>query len=753
MMPTEMGAVVSKFPASVFGRRPTSGVRTPTILQMEAVECGAAALAMVLAWHGRWVPLEELRVASGVTRDGARASGIVRAARHYGLEAKGMRLGIERLRQQTFPLIVFWGFNHFVVVDGFDDARAFINDPARGRLVLTLEEFGRRYTGIALVFSPGSGFRAGGQPPRVWRALGARLARSPDAVLVLALISLFLAVPGLVLPFAIKVFVDDVLVRGFADWLFPLVAGLIVAGLAGGLLAWFQQRLLIALQTRLDLAIASEFFWHLLRLPMRFYAQRQAGDLANRMVGARRIAALLAGPLPTTVVSLVVAAIFLLALFLLSPALTLVALATIGLHLGVLKLVARRREELNSRYLVDQGALAGVSMAGLAGIETIRAGGGEQDFFETWSGHQAKLVNSHQRLGAATAVLEIAPQFIAVLAQAVVLYIGARLVMAGDFTIGGLAAFQALWLQVAIPVQRFVMLGGQLQTILGDLQRIDDVLRHPIDGEMRDAQASSGETSRGAETSSFCGAAPAVITRRLSGRLAFHRVSFGYDPTQPPLIDGLDFELPPGGRIALVGPSGGGKSTVARLVLGLLRPSAGEILFDGRPRREWPALLLERDVAAVDQQIFLFAGTVMENLRFWDPGVSMDAVVRAARDAEIHEEIAIRPGGYDTPVEEGGRNFSGGQRQRLEIARALAREPRLLVLDEATAALDPATEERIDLNLRRRGMSLLVIAHRLSTIRDADEIIVLDQGRVVERGRHDELVARDGRYRRLVEQG
>ncbi len=743
---------MQKLLASIRGRRPTSGVRTPTILQMEAVECGAASLAMVLAWHGRWVPLEELRIVSGVTRDGARASGIVRAARHYGFEAKGLRLEIDRLRQQKFPLIVFWGFNHFVVVDGFGDDRVFINDPARGRLVLTVEEFGRQYTGVALVFAPGPEFRRAGRPPQAWRALVARLSRSPDAVLVLALVSLFLAVPGLVLPLALKVFIDDVLVRGFADWLLPLVVGLLVASTAGILLSWFQQRLLIALQTKLDLAIASEFFWHLLRLPMRFYAQRQAGDLANRMVGARRIAALLAGPLPTTVVLLAVAAMFLVALFLLSPVLTLVAIATIGLHLGVLRLVARRREEINSRYLVDQGALAGISMAGLAGIETIRAGGSEQDFFETWAGHQARLVNSHQRLGAATAVLETAPGFIAVLAQAVVLYVGARLIMAGDLTIGGLTAFQALWLQVALPVQRLVMLGGQLQTILGDLQRIDDVLRYPLDDEPAGDEVSPDEPVPNSSASASS-PSPGVITRRLSGRLEFRKVSFGYDPTRPPLIEELDFELPPGGRIALVGPSGSGKSTVARLALGLLRPRAGEILFDGRPRAAWPGLLLEHDIASVDQQIFLFAGTILENLRFWDSAITSDAIMRATRDAEIHAEIAMRAGGYDAPVEEGGRNFSGGQCQRLEIARALAREPRLLVLDEATAALDPTTEEKIDLNLRRRGMSLLVIAHRLSTIRDADEIIVLDQGRVVERGRHDELIARKGRYHRLVEQG
>ncbi|RMF11681.1 MAG: NHLP family bacteriocin export ABC transporter peptidase/permease/ATPase, partial [Alphaproteobacteria bacterium] len=515
---------VPMLPASIFGRRPTSGVRTPTVLQMEAVECGAASLAMVLAWHGRWVPLEELRIVSGVTRDGARAAGIVRAARYYGLEAKGLRIDIDRLREQTFPLIVFWGFNHFVVIDGFDDEHVFINDPARGRLMLTIEEFGRQYTGIALVFSPGPAFRRGGRPPQVWRALGERLARSPAAVLSIALTSLFLALPGLVLPFSLKIFVDDVLVRGFSDWLFPLVAGLVVAGIVGGLLVWFQQRLLIALQTKFDLAIASEFFWHLLHLPMRFYAQRQAGDLANRMVGARRIAALLAGPLPTTAVSLIVACIFLLALFLLSPPLTLVALVTIGLHIGVLKLVARRRQELNSRYLVDQGALAGISMAGLAGIETIRAAGSEQDYFETWSGHQAKLVNSHQRLGAATAILEIAPQLIAVLAQAVVLYVGARLVMAGELSIGGLTAFQALWLQVATPVQQFVMLGGQFQTILGDLQRIDDVLRYPLDDPSGTA-GDDGKGDRKADRAADASSGPAIIRRRLAGRLEFRGVS------------------------------------------------------------------------------------------------------------------------------------------------------------------------------------------------------------------------------------
>ncbi len=714
----------------------------PTILQMEAVECGAASLAMVLAHYGRWVPLEELRVHSGVTRDGATAAGILRAARFHGLEAKGMRLEMDRLAEQRLPLIVFWQFNHFIVVEGFAEDAVFVNDPAKGRLRLTHEEFSRGYTGIALVFAPGPAFTPAGHPPRVLGALLRRLARSPDAVTAIAVASLLIAVPGLVTPLGLKLFVDDVLVRGYADWLFPLVLGLVVAALAGGFLAWFQQRLLVALQTKLDMAIAAEYVWHLLRLPMRFFGQRFAGDLANRMVGARRIAALMAGPLPTTVIAMMVGAVFLVALFFLSPWLTLVALAAIGLHLGVLKLVARRRQELNSRYLVDQGALAGFSAAGLSAIETIRAGGSEQDFYAQWAGHQARLVNSHQRLGEASALLEVGPQFVAVLAQAVILFAGAELILAGRLTMGGLVAFQALWMQVATPVQRFVMLGGQLQTILGDLMRLDDVLRYPLD---------EGEAAVPRTEPSGPRGEPQPV--RITGRLEFRGVSFGYDPTRPPLIDGLDFVLPPGGRIALVGPSGSGKSTVARLILGLLRPSAGEILIDGRPRDAWPAILLERDIAAVDQEIFLFAGTVAENIAFWDPDLRHEAIRRAAEDALIHEDIAARPGGYEAVVEEGGRNFSGGQRQRLEIARALARDPRILVLDEATAALDAKTEEEIDHRLRRRGCSLVIVAHRLSTIRDADEIILLDEGRVAERGRHEDLIALGGRYRQLVEQG
>ncbi len=726
---------------SEFWRRRRPLAHTPTILQMEAVECGAASLAMVLAHYGRWVPLEELRVQSGVTRDGATAAGILRAARFHGLEAKGMRLEIDRLAQQRLPLIVFWNFNHFVVVEGLTEQEVFVNDPAKGRLRLTQDEFSRGYTGIALVFAPGPQFVRSGHPPQTFKVLISRLARSPDALAAIAMVSLFLAVPGLVTPLGLKLFVDDVLVRGYADWLFPLLLGLVVASGVGGLLVWIQQRLLIALQTKLDMAIASEYVWHLLRLPMRFFSQRFAGDLASRMVGARRIAALMAGPLPTTMIAMVVGVFFLIALVFLSPWLTLVALVAVGFHILVLRLVARRRQEHNSRYLVDQGALAGVSAAGLAAIETIRASGSEQDFYAQWSGHQARLVNSHQRLGQATAFLEIGPQLVAVLAQAVILLAGAELVLAGSLTMGGLIAFQTLWLQVATPVQRFVMLGGQLQTILGDLQRLDDVLRYPLEKESREPSAIPLSTR------------PEPQPARIAGRLEFRGVRFGYDPTRPPLIDGLDFVLPPGGRIALVGPSGSGKSTVARLILGSLKPSAGDILIDGRPRAAWPQAVLERDIAAVDQQIFLFAGTVAENIAFWDTGIPRSAMQRAAEDALIHEEVAARSGGYEAIVEEGGRNFSGGQRQRLEIARALARDPRILVLDEATAALDAATEEEIDRRLRRRGCSLVIVAHRLSTIRDADEIILLDRGRVAERGRHDELIAMDGRYRRLVEQG
>ena len=713
---------------------PPRRVRTPTVLQMEAVECGAAALGIVLAHFGRWVSLEELRIACGVSRDGSKASNIVKAAARYGVEAKGFKLEPPVLRRFQPPMILHWNFNHFVVLEGFRKGRVHLNDPAVGPRTVSEEELDQAFTGVVLTFHPDSGFERGGEPPRLIEGLHQRLAGSQSALAYVLLAGLALVVPGLVVPVFSKVFVDSVLLEGRRDWLSPLLLAMAVAALMLGALTWLQQTCLLRLETRMAVAGSSRFLWHVLRLPAEFFSQRYAGDVSSRVAINDRVAELLSRELATSVLGALMIVFFAAVLFQYDPVLTLVGIAVVSLNVAALQYVSRKRVDANRRLHQEKGKLQGTAIGGLQTIETLKATGGESDLFTRWSGYQTKVVNTRQDLERYTQLLGAVPPLLSAVNTALVLGIGGLRVMNGDLTLGSLVAFQLLIASFIAPVNRLVNLGSRLQTAEADMSRLDDVLRYQLDRSLvRDPRDLSPE-------------APV----KLAGSLELNKVSFGYSRLAPPLIEDLDLSLTPGARVALVGGSGSGKSTIARLVTGLYQPWAGEILFDGRRRSEIPPEVMANSLAAVDQSIFLFEGTVRENLTLWDPTIPLPELVAAAKDALIHDEIAVRPGGYDSQVQEGGTNWSGGQRQRLEIARALVNRPTLLVLDEATSSLDPTTESGIDESLRRRGCTCLIIAHRLSTIRDADEIIVLDKGKVVQRGTHDELRGVEGPYARLI---
>jgi NHLM bacteriocin system ABC transporter peptidase/ATP-binding protein len=718
-------------------------VRTPTILQMEAVECGAAALAMVLARHGRWVPLEELRAACGVSRDGSKANNMLRAARAYGLVAKGYKQEPNKLVQYPMPMIVHWNFNHFVVLEGFRGDRAYLNDPAAGPTVISAAEFDQSFTGVALVFEPGPDFRSGGERPSLAHALRRRLLGAGAAVSFMLLVGLALVVPGVVTPTFQKVFVDSLLVQRMSTWLAPLLLLMGATAAVTGSLVWMQQHYLLRFEAKLALQSSSRFVWHALRLPITFYTQRYAGDVGGRITLNDRVARLLAGDIATTLLNLLVVVFYAVLMFQYDVVLTSIGVATAVLNIAALRFVSRRRVDQNARLMQDRGRAMGAAMGGLQTIETLKATGGESDFFVRWAGHQAKVSNGYHRLQLTTQLLSAVPPALLAINTALVIGIGGTRVMEGHLSMGMLAAFQSLMLLFLTPVNRMVALGSTLQEVGSDMNRLDDVLRARIDPVAPSATLAAVEpTTRDARLDDRA---------RLTGAVELRGVTFGYSRLDPPLIHDFDLVLHPGSRVALVGGSGSGKTTIAKLVTGLYQPWVGEILFDGQPREAVPRPLMHASLAVVDQDIFLFEDTVKENMTLWDATVTEAALVQAARDACIHDELAVRQGGYGSRVEEGGRNFSGGQRQRMEIARALVGDPSILVLDEATSALDAVTEQRIDDQLRRRGCTCLIVAHRLSTIRDCDEIIVLERGKVVQRGTHEQLAAVPGAYRTLVQ--
>ncbi len=708
-------------------------VRVPTILQMEAVECGAACLAMILGYYGRWVSLARLREQTGVSRDGANALNVVKVARSYGLDAHAFRREPGTLGDLPLPFVVFWNMNHFVVVEGLSkDGAAQLNDPAVGPRRAPADEFDRSFTGIVLTFEPGPKFEKGGTPTRLWDGLRQRLTGSLDGLWLVVLLTLLLVVPGLVIPALLRVFVDDVLIAGRADWVRPLLAAFFVTALLRTVLTYLRLRYLLRLQMALAIGASTRFVWHLLTLPMAFFSQRFAGDLARRVDANDRIAGLLSGQLSSTLVGLLTTGFYAVVLLSYDVGLALLGIGLELVNLVVMRLVWRKREDMNRLRLQVEGKLMATSMNGLLMMQTIKATGAEPDFFARWAGFQAKLVTTSQRLGFYSLAVQFAPSLLAGLTTTAILCYGALVVMDGGMTIGELVAFQALMSTFAGPIQGFVSFGSRLQEITGDLARLDDVLRYPAPARAK---------------------RPQLGVRRhpkLAGHVEMKNIRFGYSPLAEPLIDGFSLSLQPGSRVAIVGASGSGKSTILKLLTGLYQPWDGEILFDGHPRHQIDPEVLSGSIAAVDEDVFLFDGSVQDNLTLWDATMPDEPVRRAARDACIDAVIAARPGAYQTPVREGGINWSGGERQRLEIARGLAQEPSILVLDEATASLDPVTEREIDDNLRRRGCTCVIVAHRLSTVRDCEEIIVLHQGKVVERGTHETLLARQGEYARLI---
>lgn len=727
-------------------------IKTPTVLQMEAVECGAAALGMILGYYGRIVPLAELRQACGVSRDGVTAANVLKAAQRYGLEVKGYKKQLETLPELAPPFMVFWHFNHFLVVDGFGEDQVYLNDPAAGPRKVSWGEFDEGYTGIVLVFEPGEKFVKAGRKPSITRALWNRLQGSLGGLLFTILVSFMLVVPNLVLPAFSQIFVDNILIGGRTAWLPYVLFGMVVIAGVQGILTLLQLRYLRALKVKLAVGMASRFIWHVLRLPVGFYAQRFSGEISSRVRLNDQVSGVLSGRLTSTVISLFMVFFYGIAMVYYDPLLTAIVVFFSAINVVVLQWVGRQRTDTNLRLAQDYGKAAGVAIAGLQSMETLKASGIESDFFSRWAGYYTKAINAQQELGLVNRLIGVLPSLLSSLTAMALLVMGGFRVLNGNLTIGMLLAFQLLMQSFQGPVNALVRFGSTLQMLQGSLQRLDDVLKNNIDTELKSDPFPQGDIPQGDIPQGDIpqGDSSTLPSHRLQGYIDLDAVSFGYQPLEDPLIADFTLSIQPGQRIAFVGGSGSGKSTLAKVIAGLYQPRSGEIRFDGVARSAIPRAVLTNSIAVIEQDILLFEGTVRDNLTLWDTTIPDRAIRQACQDAAIEEIILSMPGGYDAELLEGASNLSGGQRQRLEIARALVNNPSIIIMDEATSALDTETEKIIDQNLRRRGCTCLIVAHRLSTIRDADEIIVLDRGQVVQRGTHEAMWQDDGPYGRLI---
>ena len=699
--------------------------KVPMVMQMEAVECGAASLTMILAHYGKWLPLEQVRADCGVSRDGSSAKSILRAARNYGLEAKGFRKEPEAL-EGTQPAIIHWNFEHFVVFRGFDKkGNACLNDPGSGPVKWPMEEFRKHFTGICLTFKPTEHFKKEGEQTSILSYIRKNLSGAGEAFWLTFTFALMTAFITLLTPLFTRIFLDEILSGKNADWAMWFF-------MAMGALAAYQF-FVVLLQTRYSKRIAGhlalkgnrEYLYHLLRLPMSFFSMRHVGDLQQRMHLNEQITHSLVDVLAPQVINIGLLLLYLVLMFSYSTWLTLIGIVAAAVNLGFVKYFSKVRINLIRSMEHSEGQYFSATISCIDNMESIKAAGAEMGFFKYWSGLWAHKFNMNANADKQQTQMALLPVLANGLVNMAVLVLGAYLILQGDLTVGMLMAFQGFMGSFLQPVNAIVNASQTIVEMRSQMERVEDVMKYP-----EDHRDNEGE----------------VVQGKLGGLLELKHVTFGYSPLQPPLIEDFNLRIEPGHSVAFVGSSGCGKSTLAKLISGLYKPWSGEILFDDRPIESISNEELTNSVAVIDQNVVLFDDTVAQNIRMWDPSIEDFTMMIACNDAQIRADIVSRPEGFGTKIVKGGQNFSGGQRQRIEMATALAKEPAILIMDEATSALDPKTEDEVMRRIRRMGPTQIIVAHRLSTIRDCDEIIVMDQGKILQRGRHEELIEQDGMY-------
>lgn len=708
--------------------------KVPVVMQMEALECGAACLNMILSYYDKWIPLEQVRSDCGVSRDGSSAKNVIKAARNYGLNAQGYKMEPEALKLNgTFPCIIHWEFNHFVVVNGFKGNKVYINDPARGNVVVTMAEFDDAFTGICILFEPSEDFEPSGKPKSMFSFAKKRLVGCSVAIAFVFLTTLIISFLNVINPVFSRIFLDKLLVENNKEWYGFFFIAFVFAIAVQIIVGYIQAIYSVKINGKMAIVGNTSYMWKVLNLPMEFFSQRLAGDIKQRQESNAMISEIFVNTFAPLFINFAMLVFYLVVMFRYSILLSAIGIFSVLLNLYLARVISSKRVNITRVMMRDEGKLYGTMVSGIEMIETIKASGAENGFFEKWAGYQASVNTQNVSFQKINNFIGRIPEFINQITSDVILILGVFLCMSGKFSVGMIMAFQGFLTSFMGPVNTLINAGQQIQEMRTEMERVDDVMEYPEDKNI-----------------TAMNSVEATDYQKLSGSIEIKNVTFGYSKLADPIIKDLSLSIKPGQKIAFVGSSGCGKSTISKLISGLYQPWSGEILYDGKSITEIDRSVFTSSLAVVDQDIILFEDTIAENIRMWDASIEDFEVIMAARDAMMHSDIMDRDGGYEYKLIEGGMNLSGGQRQRLEMARVLAQDPTILIMDEATSALDAKTEYEVVKAIKDRGITCIVVAHRLSTIRDCDEIIVLKDGVITERGTHDELYALGGYYKELV---